>query len=96
MRQLKPLERYSRSNWREDGLFASMFGRLAQLVRALALQARGRRFESYIAHQTSSVVHYDGCNNVRGCFNELGTFGLVGPVSRLKTANKGDVIDSYR
>ena len=26
------------------------FGRLAQLVRALALQARGHRFESYIAH----------------------------------------------
>ena len=25
-------------------------GRLAQLVRALALQARGHRFESYIAH----------------------------------------------
>ena len=27
-----------------------MNGRLAQLVRALALQARGHRFESYIAH----------------------------------------------
>ena len=27
-----------------------VFGRLAQLVRALALQARGHRFESYIAH----------------------------------------------
>ena len=26
------------------------FGRLAQLVRALALQARGHRFESCIAH----------------------------------------------
>ena len=29
------------------------FGRLAQLVRAPALQAGGRRFESPIAHQTS-------------------------------------------
>ena len=27
-----------------------VFGRLAQLVRAPALQAGGRRFESYIAH----------------------------------------------
>ena len=27
-----------------------VFGRLAQLVRALALQARGHRFESYNAH----------------------------------------------
>ncbi len=27
-----------------------MYGRLAQLVRAPALQAGGRRFESYIAH----------------------------------------------
>ena len=27
-----------------------LVGRLAQLVRALALQARGHRFESYIAH----------------------------------------------
>ena len=27
-----------------------IFGRLAQLVRALALQARGHRFESYNAH----------------------------------------------
>ncbi len=27
-----------------------LYGRLAQLVRAPALQAGGRRFESYIAH----------------------------------------------
>ena len=32
------------------------FGRLAQLVRALALQARGHRFESYIAHHLLFVA----------------------------------------
>ena len=45
-----------------------MFGRLAQLVRALALQARGRRFESYIAHQTSLVVKYNSSNLYVGVF----------------------------
>ena len=32
------------------------FGRLAQLVRALALQARGHRFESYIAHHLYAEI----------------------------------------
>ena len=32
------------------------FGRLAQLVRALALQARGHRFESYIAHHDCAEI----------------------------------------
>ena len=31
-------------------LLVGFFGRLAQLVRASALQAEGHRFESYIAH----------------------------------------------
>ena len=35
-------------------------GRLAQLVRALALQARGHRFESYIAHH---LFFYYYCRN---------------------------------
>jgi hypothetical protein len=72
-----------------------MFGRLAQLVRALALQARGRRFESYIAHQTSSVVQNDSCNNVRVKFNEPRHAQAGRTLIRLKTANRGDVIDSY-
>ncbi len=33
--------------------FETTYGRLAQLARALALQARGHRFESYIAHHYS-------------------------------------------
>ena len=35
------------------------FGRLAQLVRALALQARGHRFESYIAHHLLYVAEFE-------------------------------------
>ena len=41
-------------------------GRLAQLVRALALQARGHRFESYIAHhfyaEIAQLVEQLTCN----------------------------------
>ena len=32
------------------------FGRLAQLVRAPALQAGGHRFESYIAHHNAEIA----------------------------------------
>ena len=33
-----------------------LFGSIAQLVRALALQARGHRFESYCSHHCGPVV----------------------------------------
>ena len=33
-----------------------MFGCLAQLVRALALQARGHRFESYSVHHYAEIA----------------------------------------
>ena len=35
---------------------STIFGRLAQLVRALALQARGHRFESYILHHLCAEI----------------------------------------
>ena len=36
--------------------YVQIHGRLAQLVRALALQARGHRFESYIAHHLDAGI----------------------------------------
>ena len=40
------------------------YGRLAQLVRASALQAEGHRFESYIAHhaEIAQLVEQLTCN----------------------------------
>jgi hypothetical protein len=35
----------------DSKLLISLYGRIAQLVRALASHARGRRFESYCDHQ---------------------------------------------
>ena len=36
--------------------YVQIFGRLAQLVRAPALQAGGHRFESYIAHHYAGIA----------------------------------------
>ena len=43
---------------------STTFGRLAQLVRAPALQAGGHRFESYIAHhaEIAQLVEQLTCN----------------------------------
>jgi hypothetical protein len=46
--------RYSQFKFRK--LAIALSGRLAQLVRAPALQAGGRRFESCTAHQIHSVI----------------------------------------
>ena len=37
-------------------IMSTEFGRLAQLVRAPALQAGGHRFESYIAHHFAGIA----------------------------------------
>ena len=37
--------------YKKESKIVDVFGRLAQLVRAPASQAGGRRFESYIAHE---------------------------------------------
>ncbi len=66
-----------------------MFGRLAQLVRAPALQAGGRRFESYIAHQTLlRLLDESACNKFRTWFNELEHDGLIGSDHRSSTADR--------
>ena len=70
---------------------SSMFGRLAQLVRAPALQAGGRRFESPIAHQTATKLEKP-LQKCRGfsvnCSNTV-------PIARIKSAS-GSTDKTYR
>jgi hypothetical protein len=40
----------------DSKLLISLYGRIAQLVRALASHARGRRFESYCDHQLNLTL----------------------------------------
>src|SRR5262245_43028797 len=44
----------------DSKLLISLYGRIAQLVRALASHARGRRFESYCDHQLKSTTCMSG------------------------------------
>ena len=69
-----------------------MFGCLAQLVRALALQARGHRFESYIAHHffagIAQLVEQLTCNQQVGGSSPLsGTISSGGVAKWLNAAD---------
>ena len=48
-----------------------VFGRLAQLVRAPALQAGGHRFESYIAHHAEMAQLVDRGRQPAGDFSHI-------------------------
>ena len=50
-------------------LLISLYGRIAQLVRALASHARGRRFESYCDH------HSQHCKELSSIASTGGFFG---------------------
>jgi hypothetical protein len=64
-------------------------GRLAQLVRAPALQAGGRRFESCTAHQCfQSVRNYLGVYGVRFDVQDSGAVGGASTFYRLPLASR--------
>ena len=52
----------------DSRLLISLYGRIAQLVRALASHARGRRFKSYCDHHSHLFAHSIFFGNVKFTF----------------------------